>query len=68
MISSKKTSKSSFLTHLVSTITTKNFLILCLAASSSIAITACSESQQDQAVESLGLDEKDVLVVCQKVC
>ena len=60
MISSKKTSKSSFLTQLISSITAKNILILCLAASSSIVITACSESQQDQAVESLGLDEKDV--------
>lgn len=62
MISSKKTSKSSFLTQLISSITAKNILILCLAASSSIVITACSESQQDQAVESLGLDEKMFLV------
>lgn len=60
MIISKKTSKTDGLNRLMSNRVIKNILIACLAASGSVAIIGCSESQKEQAVETFGLDEKDV--------
>lgn len=63
MILSKKTSKTDGLNKLMPKRVLKNILIACLAATGSIAIIGCSETQQEQAKQTLGLDQRDVFTL-----
>lgn len=58
--SEKSLSVSPNLLSRITKISVKKLSILSLSATFSIAVIGCSESQKEQATESLGLDEKDV--------